>query len=78
MKGDRRHRVHVGFGDIFDDDWDIKVPCSNRLIIRSGDESSIIVNEGDGVDRPKMLIILLSDFSRVHVVLDDLLVHHAC
>lgn len=69
MEGDGRHRVHVRLCNVLDDNGDIEVPCSNRLIVRSRYEAAVLVDEGNRVDRPKMLIVLLRYLARVHVIL---------
>lgn len=65
------HRVHVRLSDVFDHYGYVEIPCPDRFIIRCCHESSIFVHKGDRVDRSKMLIVFLSDVSRVHVVLDQ-------
>lgn len=69
MEGDTGHRVHVRLGDVLDDYWDIVVPCTDRLIVRSSHESPVLVYECDGVDRSKMLVVFLDDFGSVHIIL---------
>ena len=42
--------MHSRFGDVFDDDWNIVVPDSNRLVVRRRDESTVLIDEIDRVD----------------------------
>jgi hypothetical protein len=67
--GDRGHRVHVRFGNVFDDDGNIVIPSTYRLVVRSGYETSILINERDRVDGSQVLIICLDDLIRTQVVL---------
>jgi hypothetical protein len=71
-----RHRVHVRLGNVFDDDGDIVIPPSDRLVVRSRQESSVVVDPGDGVDGSQVLIVLLRDLLLSQIVLNDLLVLH--
>lgn len=61
--------MHRRFGDVLDHNRNIVVPHSNGLVIRCGNESTVVVDEIDGIDRSEMLIVFLSNFSRVHVIL---------
>lgn len=61
--------MHVRLGDVLDHDRDIIVPCTNRLVVTRRHESSIFVNERDGVDGSKMLVVFLCDFSSAEIVL---------
>lgn len=70
MDSNSWHGVHVWLGDVLDDDWNIVVPGSDTLIVRSRQESTVVVHKGDGVDRTKMLIILLGDLVRIGIVLN--------
>jgi hypothetical protein len=63
------HAVHERVGDIFDDDGDVPVPDTDRLVVRGRDEPAVFVDEGDGVDRPEMLVVFLRDLARLGVVL---------
>ena len=69
MKRDRRHRVHVRLGDVFDDDWNVKFPCANGLVVRGRDKAPIIVHKGDRIDRSQMLVIFLRYLTGIDVVL---------
>jgi len=69
MFGDGGHRVHVRFGNVFDDYWDIVVPSTYRFIVRGRNETTILIDESNSIDRPKMLIIRLNDFVRSQIVL---------
>lgn len=46
------HGVHVGLGNVLDHDWDIVVPDTDCLVIRSGDEPSVLVDKSNCVYRP--------------------------
>ena len=63
--------MHVGFCNVFDDDRDIIVPSTDRFVIRSSDEPSILVDKCDRVDGAEMLVVFLYDLARVDVVLDS-------
>jgi hypothetical protein len=69
VEGHSGHGVHVWFSDIFDHDRDVIIPNTNCFIVRSGDKPPVLVDECDCIDRTQMLIVLLCDFSRIHVVL---------
>jgi len=69
MNGHCGHRVHVWLRDVFDCNGDVEIPGANRLIVGSGDKPPIIIHESDRVHRPKVLVVLLCDFSRPDVVL---------
>lgn len=69
MERHGRHGVHVGFGNVLDHNRNIIVPYTDRFVVRSGDKPPIFVNECDRVYRSQMLIILLRDFPRIHIVL---------
>lgn len=42
--------MHVGLGDILDDDGNIEIPGANGLVVRRGDKAPILVDESDGID----------------------------
>ena len=63
--------MHVGFCDVFDDDRDIIVPSTDRFVIRSSDEPSILVDECDRVDGAEMLVVFLGNLARVHIILHE-------
>ena len=69
MQSYGRHRVHERLGDVLDDNWDVVVPSTYSFVIGGCDKTSIFVNKGDSVDWTEMLIVFLSDFSRIHVIL---------
>ena len=71
MNGHCGHRVHIRLGDVFDGDRNVEIPGPNGFVIRRGDEPPILIHEGDCVDRPQMLIVLLRDLSCPYVVLDE-------
>ncbi len=62
--------MHVWLSDVLDNDRDVKVPCAYRFIIRSRDESSVLVDEGDSIDGAEMLIVFLGNVTRIHIILD--------
>ena len=66
---DSWHGMHSRLGNVLDHDGNVVVPDSDRLVVRGGDESSVVIYKVDGVDWAKMLIVLLRDVARVHVVL---------
>ena len=84
------HRVHVRFGNVFDDYWDIVVPSTYRFIVGGGYETTILIDESNSVDGSEMLIISLDDLVGSQIVLhvspahdtdsltylDDLLILH--
>lgn len=70
MESDSRHGMHVRLGDVLDDDRDIEIPSSDRLVIRSCYEPSIFVDERNRIDRAKMLVVFLSNFSGIHIILE--------
>jgi hypothetical protein len=49
------------FGNIFDDDGDIVVPSTYRLVIGCGYETTILIDESNSIDRSKMLVVRLDD-----------------
>jgi hypothetical protein len=85
--------VHCWLCDVLDDDWNIEIPSSNALVIRSRHKAVevlagrfestrrnapfALINKSNGVDRSEMLIVFLSDIARVGIPLNDLLVVHA-
>ena len=58
-------------GDVLDYHRNIEVPSSYSLIVRCRHKSSILIDEGDGIDRAQMLIVLLSNFARIYVILKE-------
>lgn len=68
---DRWHRVHVRFGNVLDDYRDVVVPSSDCLVIRGGQEPSVVVDPCDGVDGSQMLIVLLRDLLFPQIILQD-------
>ncbi len=69
--------MHIRFRNILDDHWDIIIPSSNRLIIRSSNKPPILIHPSDRINRSKMLIVFLSDLSGIKIVLYDLFVGHS-
>jgi hypothetical protein len=69
MFGDGGHRVHMRFGNVLDDYWDIVVPSTYRLVVGGRYETSILIDESNCIDRSKMLIISLDDLVRSQIVL---------
>ena len=49
------------FGNVFDDYWDIVIPSTYGFIVGGGYETTILIDESNSIDRPKMLIIGLDD-----------------
>jgi hypothetical protein len=64
-----RHTVHMWLGDVLDHHRDIEIPGTDRFVIRRRDEPPVVVDEGDRVHGTQVLVVLLSDLARVHVVL---------
>lgn len=50
MLGDGGHRVHVRLGNVLDDDGNVIVPSADSLVVRSGQESPVLIDKSDGVD----------------------------
>ena len=69
------HRVHVRFGNVFDDYWDIVVPSTYRFIVGGGYETTILIDESNSVDGSEMLIISLDDLVGSQIVLHVSLAH---
>ena len=63
--------MHVRLCDVLDDNRDVEVPGADGLVVGSCYEPSVLVNEGDCVHRPKVLVVFLGNLSRVDVVLSD-------
>ena len=61
--------MHVRLSNVLDDYGDVKVPGSDRLVIGGCNEPPILVNEGNRVDGPEVLVVFLRDFAGVHVIL---------
>ena len=71
------HAVHVGFGDEFDRHGDVVFPSAEGLVVGGGDEAAVVVDEGDGVDGPEVVVVFLGHVAGAGVELDDLFVGHA-
>jgi hypothetical protein len=67
-----RHRMHVRFCNVLDDNGDVKVPCTDCLVIRSSNKSTIFINKSDSVDGTQMLVVLLGNLASVNVILKTL------
>ena len=74
MHGGSWDGVHVGLADMLCHDRDSKLPDVDLLVICSWYEASSVLNEGYAINWAKVLLILLHDFFRVCVELEDLLV----
>jgi len=61
--------MHVGFRDIFDHHGNIIIPCAYGLVVRGSNKPSVFIHEGDGINRAQVLVVLLCDFTGVHVIL---------
>ena len=61
--------MHVRFSNVFDHYRNVEIPCSDRLVVGRCNEPPVFVNEGDCVDRTKMLVVFLNNFTRVNVIL---------
>lgn len=64
MLGYSRHRVHVRFRNVLDDDGDIVVPTTYRLVVGCRYETSVLVHKGNGVDWTQVLIVRLHNLVR--------------
>lgn len=71
-----REREHVWFRDEFDRDGDAVFPGAEGLIVGGGDEAAVLVDEGEGVDCGKVVVVFLDEFAGAGVELDDLFVGH--
>ena len=49
--------------NVLDDDRNVEIPCPDSLVIGRGDKPAVLVNESNGIDRSKMLVVLLSNFA---------------
>lgn len=61
--------MHVRLCNILDDNRNIKVPCSNGLVVGSRNKSSVVINKGNGIDGAQMLVILLGNLPGIDIVL---------
>jgi len=93
MRRRANHGEHVRLGDELDRNGNAVFPCTEGLIVRSGDEAAVLkavstlekikqaetylIAERDGVDRTKMMIVFLHHVSTSGVVLQNLLIGHA-
>ena len=55
--------MHSRIRDEFDWYGNIEIPYPHRLVIRTGNEPPILIDESDRVDWSQVLIVLLSDLS---------------
>jgi hypothetical protein len=69
MKSDRRHRVHMWLCDVFNHDRNVKIPCSDRLVVGSRHKSPIFVDKRNSVHWSQVLIVFLGDLTTVDIVL---------
>ena len=69
VKGDSGHGMHVGLGNVLDNNWNVIIPSSNRFVVGRRHESSILVDEGNGVDRSQVLVVCLDYLVRSCIVL---------
>ena len=74
MHGSGRDGMHVRLTDMLGDNGDSELPDIHFLVICGRNESPSILNESDGVDGTKMLLVLLDDLLRVGIELQDLFV----
>ena len=66
--------VHVGFADVLRHNRDSELPNVDLLVVSCGDKSPPVFNERDGVDGAKVFLVLLNDFLRVCIKLENFLV----
>ena len=64
-----RHRMHARLSDILDYDGNIKIPCSNCLIIWSSDKPPIFIHKSNGINGAQMLVVFLSYFTGADIIL---------
>lgn len=62
--------MHERLSDVLDDNRNVKIPCTDSLVIRRRDEPSILVDESDGIHGTQMLVIFLGDLTSIYVVLN--------
>lgn len=70
--------MHIWLGNIFNDDWYIKLPGTHRLIVGSSNETSIVIYKCNGVDSAQVLIVFLRDLAAVDVELYNLFIRATC
>jgi hypothetical protein len=61
--------MHRRIGNQLDRHRNIKVPHAHGLVIARSNETTIVVDEGDRVDRSEVLVVLLRDIAGTDVVL---------
>mmetsp|Transcript_19776 Transcript_19776/g.42047 ORF Transcript_19776/g.42047 Transcript_19776/m.42047 type:complete len:318 (+) Transcript_19776:670-1623(+) len=66
-----------GVGDVFDRHGNAKLPDEHLLVVGGGGELTVLLAEGDGVDRAEVLVVDLLHLAGVGVVLHDVLVRAA-
>ena len=66
--------VHIRLTDVLCHYRDAKLPDVDLLVVCSRDEASPVLDEGDRVDRPEVLLVLLDDVFLVSVKLKDFFV----
>ena len=69
--------VHVGFSDEFDGDGDVEFPGTEGFIVGGGNETTIFIDERDGVDGLQMVVVFLRHSPSAGIILHDFLVRHA-
>lgn len=62
--------MHVGFGNVLDDNGDVEVPSPHCLVVRCCYKAPVFVDKGDRIHGTQMLVVLLGDFRGVHVILN--------
>lgn len=62
-------RLHVRLADVLGHDGDAELPQVDLLVVCRRDEAAPALDEGDGVDRAEVLLVLLSDLACVNVIL---------
>ena len=82
--------MHARISDVFGIDWHVPLPDADALVVRGGDNPTVILDEGDCVDGAKMAanwsvsargesirnapVVLLYHFARVGIPAHHLLV----
>ena len=78
MHRGRGHCVHVWLAYVLGHNGDAKFPHVHLLVVGSRNEASSVLNESYCVNGAQMLLILLHNFLRVRIKLQDLFVRATC
>lgn len=72
VQSDGRDAVHFGLCDVLQRHGDVELPHQHLLIIGCGDELAPFVEEGHGIARLQVVVVLLADLTCPRVPLVDL------